>query len=157
MSNDVGNAVETFIERMGLSAQADGLPRIAGRMWGYFIIYGGPSSFSELAEALQVSRGSVSTNARLLRDLGMIERVARPGDRQDYYRLADEPYDRMMEGYVARMRHTAGNVEQAQNALPDDWADAQKRLAEMRRFYHTAVEATEDLLEALRAETPRDH
>lgn len=154
MSNDVDNAVETFIERMGISAQADGLPRIAGRMWGYFIIHGGPSSFAELAEDLQVSRGSISTNARLLRDLGIIERVARPGDRQDYHRLADEPYDRLMEGYVARMRHTVGNIEQVQGALPADWSEAQQRLKEMRGFYETAVVATENLIEALRAELP---
>lgn len=147
---EADKAVETFIESMGLSAQAEGLPRIAGRMWGYFIIHGGPASFAELAEKLQVSRGSISTNARILRDLGILERVARPGDRQDYYQLADEPYDRMLEGYMERMRRTAANVEQAQRALPDDWTEPQQRLTEMRRFYRAAVATTEDLMVSLR-------
>lgn len=157
MTETAEHAVETFIERMGLSAQADGLPRIAGRMWGYFIIHGGPSSFAELAEHLSVSRGSISTNARLLRELGIIERVAKPGDRQDYHQLADEPYDRLMAGYVARMRTTVDNIEQARSTLPDDWHDAQQRLREMLGFYRTAMTATENLIDTLRLEWARDN
>ena len=143
-------AAQTFVESMGLSAQADGLPRIAGRMWGFFILYGGPVSFADLAAKLQVSRGSISTNARILRDLGFIERVARPGDRQDYYRLADEPYDRLLQGYVERMRKTGAEVERAQRALSPGWENAQKRLAEMREFYHAAADTTEALVDSLR-------
>ncbi len=148
--DDTNQAVEAFIEAIGLSAQADGLPRIAGRMWGFFIIYGGPVSFADLAEQLQVSRGSISTNARILRDLGFIERVTRPGDRQDYYRLADDPYDRLLGGYVERMRKTVAKVEQAQRELPDDWQDAHRRLAEMYRFYHAGADSTQALISALR-------
>jgi DNA-binding transcriptional regulator GbsR (MarR family) len=76
-SND--QAIEQFIERVGLIAQVDGLPRIAGRIMGLLVIYGGPFSFAEIAKRLQVSRGSISTNRRLLENLGVIERVARPG------------------------------------------------------------------------------
>lgn len=148
--NSANQAAEDFIEGMGLSAQADGLPRIAGRMWGFFIIYGGPISFADLAEKLRVSRGSISTNARILRDLGFIERVTRPGDRQDYYRLADEPYDRLLEGYVERMRKTVDKIEQAQKTLPAEWQQAQQRLAEMYRFYHAGAASTEALISALR-------
>lgn len=148
--DDPNQAAEVFIESIGLSAQADGLPRIAGRMWGFFIIYGGPISFADLAEKLQVSRGSISTNARILRDLGFIERVTRPGDRQDYYTLAEDPYDRLLEGYVERMRKTVSKVEQAQKALPEDWHAAHRRLAEMYRFYHAGADSTQALIMALR-------
>lgn len=140
---------------MGLSAQADGLPRIAGRMWGYFIIHGGPSSFAELAQQLAVSRGSISTNARLLRELGIIERIARPGDRQDYHQLAEEPYDRLMAGYVARMRTTVDNIEQVRSALPGEWTEAHHRLDDMLGFYRSAMVATEQLIATLREEWSR--
>lgn len=149
-------AVESFIERMGLSAEADGLPRIAGRIFGFFIIHGGPCSLSELAEALQVSRGSISTNARLMSGLGVIERVSRPGDRQDYYRLAPQPYARMLDGYIERIRGIERNVEEARAELPEDWREAQARLAEMGRFYCSARETTEELVERLRRQTDED-
>ncbi len=150
MNTQNTQAIEEFVERMGLSAESDGLPRIAGRMWGFFIIYGGPCSFGELAEKLKVSRGSISTNARILRDLGIIERVTRPGDRQDYYQLAESPYDQMLEGYVERMRKSTQNVEKALAGLPQGWHDAEHRLNEMHRFYDAAVKTTEVLIQELR-------
>ena len=150
VTTDNPQCVEEFIERMGLSTESDGLPRIAGRMWGFFIIHGGPCSFAELAERLQVSRGSISTNARILRDLGIIERVSLPGDRQDYYRLTDNPYDRLLEGYVARMKQMLGNVSRTLSGLPADWHDTEGRLQEMQHFYKSAVHSTEILISELR-------
>ncbi len=157
MNTDNTQAIEEFVERMGLSAESDGLPRIAGRMWGFFIIHGGPCSFAELADKLQVSRGSISTNARILRDLGIIERVTRPGDRQDYYRLSENPYDRLLEGYVERMRKTVSDAEKTLKALPPGWEATGKRLHEMHSFYNAAVHTTEALIQALRESRSASH
>lgn len=144
-------AAEEFIEGMGLTAEADGLPRIAGRMWGLFVIEGGPCSFAELAERLQVSRGSISTNARLLRDFGILERVSRPGDRQDYYRLAENPYGALLHGYADRMRAKQRNAERAISALPlQHMPGVRQRLESMQQFHQSAVEATEALITKLR-------
>lgn len=149
MSESVHKAVETFIERMGLRTQDDGLPRIAGRMLGYFVVYGGPASLAELARILQVSRGSVSTNARILQTLGVIERTSRPGDRQDYYRLAPRPHARMLEGYAERMRGTQADVADLEADLPLEWGEARARIREMRRFYETVLENTERVIAEL--------
>lgn len=146
MAGMAEQATAQFIEGMGQSAEADGLPRIAGRLWGFFIIHDGEVSLGELAERLRVSRGSISTNARILRDLGILERVTHPGDRQDYYRLTDKPYDRLLLGYVERMRRTQARVEAAHAALPRQQASARRRLSDMRRFYQTAAAATEKLI-----------
>ena len=142
-------AAESFIEQMGMSAESDGLPRIAGRMWGFFIIHGGPCSFAELAQRLQVSRGSVSTNARILRDLGILQRVALPGDRQDYYELSERPYDKLLHGYVQRMKRMHENADKASAGIAASQLATQQRLAELRRFYHSAVVATEELINTL--------
>lgn len=141
--------VNYFIEQMGLNAQTDGLPRIAGRIAGYFIIHGGPVSFAQLAEEMKVSRGSVSTNARMLVSIGFIEKVAVPGDRQDYYQLSDAPFLRMIDGYLQRMRHMQTIVETADKNIPARLADTKKRLQEMRRFYREAVLSNEILLSQL--------
>lgn len=67
--------------------QNENMPRIAGRLFGLLLLEGGPFSFAELAERLDVSRASISTNARFLTSQGMIQRVAVPGDRQDHYAI----------------------------------------------------------------------
>ncbi|MBN2887673.1 MAG: MarR family transcriptional regulator, partial [Chromatiaceae bacterium] len=115
-----------------------------------FIVHGGPFSFSELAERLKVSRGSISTNARILRQLGFIERIGLPGDRQDYYRLSDEPYARLLEGYVARLRERLSLVEELRAALAGSQAEAQQRLARMQGFYTATLAATEALINRVR-------
>lgn len=105
-------ACERFIERMGEHMELEGMPRISGRLFGLLLVDPGPISFSALAERLAVSRGSVSTNARLLEGKGLIERVDVEGERQDYFRIADRPFVNMIHGIAARMRETMTMIDE---------------------------------------------
>lgn len=139
---------ERFIEQMGLISQGDGLPRIAGRLMGLMIFDGRAFSFSELASELQVSRGSVSTNARILEQIGIIERVAKPGDRQDYFQLADEPYVNILTGALSRSRKARESVLKTANALPKrGHTDVKSRLSQLEQFYDTLLEALNTAIE----------
>lgn len=122
-----------FIEGMGMVAQADGLPRTTGRIIGLLVLEGEPYSFSELATRLEVSRASISTNTRLLEGLGVIERIGRPGDRQDYFQLTKDPYNKLMQGALHRISKAERLVADTQQALPK--GAHQKRLKELRSFY----------------------
>src|SRR5690554_3527689 len=102
--------VEEFVERLGLIAESDGLPRIAGRIMGLMIIDGGPLSFAERAGKLAVGRASLSTNTRFLGDLGVIERVAQRGGAQDYFQPATAPYGRLLQSSVDRAAKGHGVV-----------------------------------------------
>lgn len=146
MKQDHEDAVEEFVERLGLVAQAEGLPRIAGRIMGFLVIHSGPFSFAELAERLQVSRGSISTNSRLLENLGVIERVARPGDRQDYFQIRREPYVALLKGSLARLHKAREVVEDAKESLPGDWNETQARLDELGSFYGGMIELMEAMV-----------
>jgi DNA-binding transcriptional regulator GbsR (MarR family) len=148
MTQNTEHAVAEFVERLGLVAQADGLPRIAGRIMGFLVIHGGPFSFAELAEQLQVSRGSISTNTRLLENLGVIERVTRPGDRQDYFQIRARPYVELMRGVQGRLKKANQAVSDAQSKLPDDWSDAQARLADLGAFYSSLIDRTATMIDS---------
>ncbi len=147
--NEESDPIEIFIEGFGLLMQQDGLPRIAGRMLALFIVEGGPFSFSELAERLKVSRGSISTNARLLRQIGYLERFARPGDRQDYYHLSEEPYIRLLDGYTDRLNRRLDLASTLESHLTSGRPDTLKRLKGMKTFYSAALKSTEDLKQKL--------
>ena len=79
-----------FIERMGLTAESDGLSRIAGRLFGALLLADEPRSLDALAEQLDVSKASVSTEARRLLERGVAERIGKTGDRRDYYALTPD-------------------------------------------------------------------
>jgi DNA-binding transcriptional regulator GbsR (MarR family) len=139
-------ASEEFIEQMGVYAQADGLSRIAGRMLGFFIMTGGPHSFSEVAEKLKVSRASISTNARILESFGSIERTSRAGDRQDYFKLAEDPFSRMLEGSMMRIQRAENLVTRTLDKLPEKERESRARLQEALDFYGIARKSTQAVI-----------
>ena len=73
-------------------SEADGLPRIAGRIFGYLLLNPGECSLEDLSSALGVSRASVSNDARRLAQMGLLERRSRPGDRRDYYSISPDAF-----------------------------------------------------------------
>lgn len=152
-AGDPEAVISEFVEQLGLIGEADGLPRISGRILGLLVIYGGPLSFAEIAQRLQISRSSVSTNTRLLEHFGIIERVARPGDRQDYFSLAPDPYYRLMSGVAERKRRARALVDKTKDALPPHWSDARKRLASLSTFYGLVSEIGETMSRELKGKT----
>ena len=102
-----------FIEEMGLFFESEGMPRISGRLFAYLLLQEEPCSLDDLTTDLQVSKTSISTNARLLEQHGMIHRVAQPGDRRDYYVAAPDQsrtIELRLEG-VQRMARLLGTAE----------------------------------------------
>ena len=133
------NLREEFVEKMGLIFQADGMPRIAGRILGLLVFEGRAFSFAELAETLGVSRGSISTNARILSDKGMIERVGMPADRQDYYQFTEESFESILRNISEGLLKTSAEVRKFSQRVDDDEA-LTKRLNRFAEF-HDAVAA----------------
>ena len=115
------------------------MPRTAGRLMAFLLVTDGPSTVDDLMAALRISRGGVSTNARLLESLGIIERVTRAGDRRDFYQMAPDPYGQLVEGQVARMKKTEQIIAECRAGLAHGGHDGRRRLAEMDRFYRYAI------------------
>jgi DNA-binding transcriptional regulator GbsR (MarR family) len=138
--------VERFVERLGLLWEVEGLPRIAGKIFGFLLVEGGELTLEELAEALQVSRGSVSTNTRLLEAQGSVERVTRPGDRRVYYRVGDEPYRASLERMIRRLRRTCDLISEVEDGFPPEMEVGVARLGEMSLFYTRAIDAAVEFL-----------
>lgn len=127
--------IESFIEQMGLIAQGDGLPRIAGKILGLLLIETEPFSFSEIAKRLAVSRASVSTNTRLLENLRVIERVSKLGQRNDFFQLAKDPYAKLLEGVTLRMEKSIEILQSTRNLIPQQNTESAARLLELENFY----------------------
>jgi hypothetical protein len=65
-------------------------------MLGLLMIAHEPLTAEDLATILQISRGSVSTNFRILLASGMVEKVAYRGDRMTYFVFADSAMEQRM-------------------------------------------------------------
>lgn len=117
-----GSAAETaradFIWKIGVIVQSEGLPRIAGRVLAMLLYDGQQVSFRQLADALQVSRGSVSSSVRMLESQRLIKRVAKVGDRQDYFQVVDNVFASMVEAQATRVRPAALDIEESVEDIP---------------------------------------
>ena len=91
---------QTFLEALGL-LDHDALPRAATRILGWLVICEPPhQSGADLHRDLQMSAATVSTSAGLLVRVGLVDRIALPGDRKAYYRLRPDAWDQTMRRHL---------------------------------------------------------
>jgi DNA-binding transcriptional regulator GbsR (MarR family) len=124
-----------FVERMGLALEADGLPRIAGRIFGLLLVSEKARSLDEIAAELRVSKASVSTNARLLENRGVLEQVSRPADRRDYYCIPQDLVTQTMAQRLARWQRFQDAIGDARASVPIRSREVLHRLTEFERAY----------------------
>jgi DNA-binding transcriptional regulator GbsR (MarR family) len=96
------SATDEFVERLAVAMEADGLPRIAGRIFGLLLLSEEPLSLDTIAERIGASKASASVNTRLLEHRGLIEQIGLPGDRRDYYQSVSNLFVRTMEQRLAK-------------------------------------------------------
>ncbi len=98
-----------YVERWARLLEAQGQPRIAGRIYAHLATAPTPwLSLHELSEQLDISRGSVSTNTRRLIDIGLIARVAVPGSRREHYAADADAARGMIQQAAAASRAFEG-------------------------------------------------
>jgi len=127
---------QQFIEQVGLLFEADGFPRMAGRIFGWLLISNPPyQSLGELVEVLQASKSSVSTMTRLLMHIGLIERISVPGYRRDYFRIKPNAPFEMTKKQIAQISAFRKLAEQGLDLLASEEPSLRHRLQEMRDIH----------------------
>lgn len=124
-----------FIEKTGLIAQNQGIPRVAGRVLGMLLFDGEAVAFGDLARALQVSRGSISTSTRLLEDRALIKRLSKPGERQDFFQLAERPFPNMLARVQQEMTRAQADIQGTVTEICDSRPDVRARVQDYANLY----------------------
>ena len=124
-----------FVEQMGLMMDRTGGARTLGRLLGLLLVAEEPLSLGDMAALLQVSKASVSTNARRCEQVGLAHRVSKPGDRRDYYEISPGSFGRMLASRDAVIQEMIRLAELGLRAIEADNQLARARLEEMRDFY----------------------
>lgn len=125
-----------FIETVGLSFESMGLPRMAGRIFGWLLLSDPPhQSPGQLAEVLQASKGSISTMTRLLVQIGLIERISLPGQRRDYFRIKLNAWSEVSKQRLAQISAFRQLAERGLAILETEDPLLRQRLEEMRDIH----------------------
>jgi predicted transcriptional regulator len=142
---------QQFIESVGLYFEQYQVSRIGGRLLGLLLLLGGPFTIDQLAGALSVSRASVSVNMRVLVALGLAELLSRPGDRRDYYRFSNDPWQHGMEARITSTRTLRRIAEQGLAHVAPTDAVARGNLEELLDFCNFMIEDTHGMIARWRA------
>ena len=137
---------DDFIARMGVIASNDGMPRMSGQVFAMLVFEGEEVAFGDLAKRLSVSRATISTSIRLLEERGLIRRINKAGDRQDYFQLADDAYAAMTKFALAGTRRSQAEIDDTIEKLPEEAQDVGARLEAFASFYNAISAALEDAI-----------
>ena len=140
-------AAERYIERMGLIWEAEGLPRIAGRILGFLAMQESATTLDVIARALRVSKASVSNDARRLEQLHLVERLSQPGDRRDYYMIAPDMPVRVVAQKLADLERLHAAMSAARD-LPETPTSVCDRLRRFGVFHGRVIQHLRELIAA---------
>lgn len=125
-----------YAEDFGLLFEGFGLPRMVGRVLGVLLV-SGESEFSaeDLAEALQASRGSISSATRTLVAMALVQRRTKRGERRDYFQMKPGAWDELMRRELETLSRFRRMAERGLDIASSNGADDRRNLEEMRNFY----------------------
>ncbi|MBV2364225.1 GbsR/MarR family transcriptional regulator [Streptomonospora nanhaiensis] len=125
-----------FADEVAAFFEQEGMPLIAGRVIGWLLVCDPPEQTpAQLAEALQVSRSSISSAVRLLTPSGLVRRTRRPGRRDQYLSIPPDGWSRMLAARYAKTAAFRRVAERGLAALPDSPPERRERLANVHRLY----------------------
>lgn len=124
-----------FHDRMGDFFERIGLPRIAGRLFGYLLTCDPrEQNAAQLREAVSASAGSVSTMLRMLQGAGFVERRGERGGRRLWYRISPGAFSRVLEHRMELVSDLRALAESGLEELGPE-SEGADRLREMRDCY----------------------
>ncbi|WP_327120678.1 hypothetical protein OHB12_17040 [Nocardia sp. NBC_01730] len=93
-----------WVERLAMFLTQDGVPPIAGRCLGWLMVCDPPEqSAAQIGVAISASRGSLTTNLRVLMAMGFVNKRMRAGERTAYYRVDDNAWEKVVQRQVASL------------------------------------------------------
>jgi DNA-binding MarR family transcriptional regulator len=130
------DALQKYVETVALHFEASGLPRIAGRILGHLLTCEpAAQTASDLEQALKASKGSISSMTRLLEQYALIERTARPGERQTRYQIREHAWTELMKSKLSGLGSFRTLAEQGLRVLEHAPPKQRTRLETMQRLY----------------------
>ena len=139
-----------FIDAAGEMTESYGMTRVAGLLKGLLLLSRKPLSLDDMAERLEVSKASVSTNIRLLERWKAVRRVFNRGDRKNYYELRGDLWEIETEIVSSILKEELGQFAEYLDRWKGDLAAVEEGDSEGRAFMAKRLEQIDDYLEAAR-------
>jgi DNA-binding transcriptional regulator GbsR (MarR family) len=144
---------EQFVERVAGMLSGAGLPRMAGRIWGFLMTCEpAEQTAGDIATALHASRGSISSMVRLLEAAMLIRRTTKRGDRREYFSMPPGSVIAILESRIPSTVAWRRLAEDGLELLADRPPESRARLQEVRDVYAHMERELPAMLERFKTE-----
>ena len=154
MNEELKQIRDVAVEDFGKAYNNWGLSKLKGRIVGLLLFNQMPLSLDDIANELHVTKGSVSTVARQLEEVGLIRKVWVKGDRKDYYEIVSDVFSTTSEHNLKLLKDNLLIAQKYMNFLSRmlDSASLEgrgelevylDRMTEMQEFYTMLVDMFE--------------
>jgi DNA-binding transcriptional regulator GbsR (MarR family) len=155
MRKPVDLELRAWVEQVSLLLERDGLPRMAGRIFGWLLVCDPPEqSMEDLAAAVQGSKASMSTMTRLLVQAGLVEKVRPPGARRDAFRVQPGRWQKLWRSRIELIQQATALTGRGLELLSRKPQAVRARLEELHRQYQFFGVHFPELLDRLEREWP---
>lgn len=161
MHDSLVHVNDSTVAGLGRLAHFFGFSEVMGRLYGALLLNPGPLSLDDLAEQLQISKGSVSMNMRALERWGIAKEVWMRGERKKYYTAESDFWKvirnvlsgremreiqvalQVLSESVARLKAAEADLTPEEKELAAFYLE---RVAELHSFFQFAQMALETIL-----------
>ncbi len=155
MSKPVAVELRGWVEQVSMLLERDGLPRMAGRIFGWLLVCDPlEQSMEDLAAAVQGSKASMSTMTRLLVQSGLVEKVRTPGSRRDQFRVQPGQWQKLWRSRIELIHQATTLTGRGLELLAGKSPALRARLEELHRQYRFFSLHFPELLDRLEREWP---
>lgn len=142
--SEEADARTQYVTQVAAYWERGGLTYAAGLILGHLMVCEpADQTQAEIAEALDLSAGSVSTQLRQLEAIGMIERFRAPGERAARYHLPQDMWLEILNTERDRIAGLRALAEAGRAVAPTERADRIGSLDAMVRFWEAEWPKTE--------------
>ena len=130
---------DSTVAGLGRLARFFGFSDVMGRLYGTVLLSPEPMSLDDLANSLEISKGSVSMNMRDLERWGMAKEVWMRGERKKYYRAESNLWQVILNVLGSREQREVQVALEVLNESIDKLKSAEGELTpedkELARYY----------------------
>jgi DNA-binding transcriptional regulator GbsR (MarR family) len=138
---------DKFIEAWGTFGSSWGVTRTMAQIHALLLISNEPLCSDDIMEALQISRGNVNINTRMLLDWNLVHKKLIPGERKEYF-VAEKDMPKMVKNIIiARkkrelepMLHLLDELSDVEGEGPES-EEFRQVIQELRLYSHKADSA----------------
>ena len=159
MAKTIEDIRNDLIHVIGEKAEKFGFSRIAGQLEGLLLFTNQPMSLDEMAERLEVSKGSVSTNIRLLERWKVVRKVYHKGARKNFYEIRGNIWEieteimsAIVKDEIERVKSLMSNCETDLNAIQGTTKEENEEIAFLKQRFseiNEYIESAEHILNLL--------